>query len=87
MSVNKKIAAAGIAIIKLKAMAEALSLNPILFTWLKKNFITSNRHNPKKPGSIIVLLRLIKKATGLRLARNDSNFVKVVIFLNYPASF
>jgi hypothetical protein len=37
-------AAAGMAIIKLKAIAEALSLKPILFTWLTKNLTTSYKH-------------------------------------------
>ena len=46
IKVKIKIAAAGMAIIKLKATAEALSLMPILFIWLKKNFITSYKHKP-----------------------------------------
>jgi len=41
VSVNKKIAVAGIAITKLKATADARSRRPIRFTWLIKNRATS----------------------------------------------
>ena len=79
-------AAAGIAMMKLKAMAEALSLKPSLFTCPKKYFTTSCKHSWRKPGILSVLLFLIKKATGLSLAIKFSNFVNAVLFyLYYPA--
>jgi hypothetical protein len=45
-SVNKKIIAGGIAIKRLKAIEEALSLNPSFFNSSKKNFTTSKRGMP-----------------------------------------
>ena len=44
------------AITKLNAMDEARSLIPIVFTWPKKNWTTSYRGMPRKPGKEMVLL-------------------------------
>ena len=78
MSVNKKMIAGGIAITKLNAIEEARSVIPTDFTWLKKNFTTSNRGMPLNPGSEFALLLLTMKVAGrvdailsFNLVRND----------------
>ncbi len=48
--------AGGMAITKLKAIEEALSVIPTVFTWPKKNFTTSNKGIPLNPGSDDTLL-------------------------------
>jgi hypothetical protein len=62
--VKKKIIAGGIAITKLKAMADALSFIPTFFTCLAKKLITSKRGIPWKPGNTITLLLLTRKVIG-----------------------
>jgi hypothetical protein len=42
--------AGGMAMIKLKAIEEALSVMPTAFTCLKKNPTTSNKEMPLNPG-------------------------------------
>ena len=66
--------AGGIAMVKLKEIAEALSVNPVFFACKKKKRTTSNKGMPWKPGRNILLLFLITKLTGtetrnLRLIR------------------
>ena len=56
--------AGGIVIVKLKAMAEALSVKPVFFVCKKKKRITSNNGMPWKPGRNIFLLFRIRKLTG-----------------------
>lgn len=56
--------AGGIVIVKLKAIAEALSVKPVFFACKKKKRITSKRGIPWKPGRNIFLLFLIRKLTG-----------------------
>jgi hypothetical protein len=53
--------AGGMAITKLNAIDEARSVIPTAFTWLKKNFITSNRGIPLNPGKDFALLLLTIK--------------------------
>jgi hypothetical protein len=55
---------AGIVMVKLKAMADALSVKPTFFACKKKNRTTSNRGMPSKPGRKIFLLFRIRKLTG-----------------------
>jgi hypothetical protein len=54
----------GIVIVKLKAMADALSVKPVFCACRKKKRITSKRGMPWKPGRRIFLLFLIRKLTG-----------------------
>ena len=54
----------GMVIVKLKAMAEALSVKPVFFACKKKKRITSKSGIPWKPGSNIFLLFRIRKLTG-----------------------
>ena len=54
----------GIVMVKLKAMADDLSVKPVFLACKKKNRITSKSGIPWKPGRMILLLFLIKKLTG-----------------------
>jgi hypothetical protein len=56
ISVKRKMIAGGIAITKLNAMDEARSLIPTVFTWPKKNWITSYNGMPRNPGNEMDLL-------------------------------
>src|SRR5258705_13649915 len=56
--------AGGIVIVKLKAMADALSVNPVFLACKKKKRTTSKSGMPWKPGRYIFLLFLIRKLTG-----------------------
>ena len=58
--VNKKRQVGGIDMIKLKEMADALSVKPDTLSCFLKNFITSYSGIPWKPGSIHFLLLLDK---------------------------
>ena len=53
------------AINKLYAMAEALSVIPTVFTWPIKKFTTSYKGIPLKPGNDVALLLSIIILTGL----------------------
>jgi len=50
ISVNRKITTGGIVIVKLNAIADALSVNPVLSACKIKNRVTSNNGIPWKPG-------------------------------------
>jgi hypothetical protein len=56
--------AGGIAIVKLKATEDALSVKPVLRACKKKKRITSKSGIPLKPGKNMNLLFLIRKLTG-----------------------
>ena len=62
--VKRKMMAGGIAITKLKAMEEALSVTPTVLTCLIKKFTTSNNVIPLKPGNCKILLFLTIKVAG-----------------------
>ena len=64
INVNRKMTTGGIVIVKLKAMADALSVKPVSPACRKKNLITPNNGIPWKPGRKIFLLFLIRKLTG-----------------------
>lgn len=55
--------AGGIAITKLKAMEEALSVMPTVLTWPTKNLATSKMGIPRKPGKETALLFNISEPT------------------------
>jgi hypothetical protein len=58
--VKRKMMAGGMAITKLKEMADARSVIPTVFTCPKKNMITSYRAIPLKPGRNVFLLKLTR---------------------------
>jgi hypothetical protein len=63
-SVKRNIITGGIVMVKLKAMADALSVNPTFFACKMKKRITSNKGIPWKPGRNTFLLFRIRKLTG-----------------------
>lgn len=73
-----KMQPAGIAIIKLKDIAAALSVKPTFFTWEIKNLLTSNKGMPLKPGIKIFLLLRIAKVTGASVISFRSIFFKAI---------
>ena len=75
MSVKKKMIAGGIAITKLNAMDDALSVIPTDFIWLKKNLITSKSGMPRNPGNEFALLFLTKNVAG----PVDANFCFILV--------
>ena len=81
INVKRKIIAGGIAITKLKAIAEALSVIPIVFTCPIKKLITSNSGMPLNPGREVDLLFLIIKATGAEASMLVNIFFKSGIFI------
>lgn len=56
ISVNKKRQVGGMDIIKLKEMADALSVNPDILNCFLKNFTTSYKGIPWNPGNFHFLL-------------------------------
>jgi hypothetical protein len=67
--------AGGIVIVKLKAIADALSVKPVFWACMKKNRTTSKRGMPWKPGRRIFLLFLIRKLTGVETRNLLFNWV------------
>lgn len=64
INVKRKIMAGGIAMTKLNAIAEALSVIPIVLTCPKKNLITSYKGMPRNPGKDVSLLFLSINTAG-----------------------
>src|SRR5436190_379595 len=67
INVKRKIIAGGMAMVKLNAIAEALSVIPTVFTCFRKNIHTSYKDTPRKPGNEICLLFSAMKLTGAEL--------------------
>lgn len=65
--------------IKLKEIADALSVNPETPNCFLKKRITSYRGTPSKPGNIHLLLFLIKKFIGGDVNMIRSSFVNPCI--------
>ena len=68
---------AGMAITMLNDMVAARSFKPTFFTCLKKNFQTSYKGRPCKPGNVIRLLFSLMKVMGLDSIIMRSSFIKI----------